>query len=96
MPRILLREDGGALLREDGGYILLEYQPVVIPSAIAQEATNITSNSARIWGKVTDDGGEPVEARFRWQFCHRHCLKSRLDKVEEGVTKLKEAKGTLK
>jgi len=62
----LLKEDGDVLLKEDGGALLQEYSAVV-PTAITQAATNIEATTARINGKITDDGGASCEARFRWR-----------------------------
>jgi len=40
---------------------------VVVPTAITQAASNIEDTTARINGKISDDGGESCEARFRWK-----------------------------
>ena len=40
---------------------------VVVPTALQQAASNIGDTTARINGKITDDGGESCEARFRWR-----------------------------
>jgi len=50
------------------GYVeLLDLQEAVVPTAGILAATNIGSTTARINGKITDDGGESCEARFRWR-----------------------------
>jgi len=38
-----------------------------VPTAITQAASNIGETTARINGKISDDGGESCEARFRWR-----------------------------
>jgi len=38
-----------------------------VPTAITQAASNIGQTTARINGKITDDGGESCEARFRYR-----------------------------
>ena len=38
-----------------------------LPTAITQAASNIEGTSARINGKISDDGGATCEARFRWR-----------------------------
>jgi len=64
----ILKEDGDVLLKEDGDALLQEYTGiVVVPTAITQVASNIEATTARINGKITDDGGESCEARFRWK-----------------------------
>jgi len=40
---------------------------VVVPTAITQAATNLGNITARINGKISDDGGESCEARFRYR-----------------------------
>lgn len=40
---------------------------MAFPTAITQAASNIRATIARINGKITDDGGESCEARFRWR-----------------------------
>lgn len=44
--------------------LYIEYTEMVTVVALA--ATNITHNSARLHGNVTNDGGESCEAQFRW------------------------------
>jgi hypothetical protein len=38
-----------------------------IPTAITQDASNVACTAARINGKISDDGGESCEARFRYR-----------------------------
>jgi len=38
----------------------------IVPTAIPQAASNLEATAARINGKISDDGGESCEARFRW------------------------------
>jgi len=45
----------------------LDLQEAVVPTAIRQAATNVGGTTARINGKISDDGGESCEARFRWR-----------------------------
>jgi len=40
---------------------------VEVPTAIQQVASNIEGTTARINGKISDDGGESCEARFRYR-----------------------------
>lgn len=40
---------------------------VAVPTAITQTESNVTSNSARINGKISDDGGAVCDTRFRWR-----------------------------
>jgi len=42
-------------------------EEVTAPTAITQAASNIEGTSARINGKISDDGGASCEARFRWR-----------------------------
>ena len=42
-------------------------EAVIAPTAITQAASSVGATSARINGKMTDDGGESCEARFRWR-----------------------------
>lgn len=47
--------------------ILIRFKLLASPTATTQPATDIESTSATLWGKITDDGGAPCEARFRYR-----------------------------
>jgi len=54
------------------GYPALGWQewidsPIAEPTNLIQPATEITDNSARLNGKITDDGGEPCDVIFRYK-----------------------------
>ena len=44
-----------------------EDSPIVSPTVQTQSATNIQYNSAKLNGKITNDGGEDCEVRFRYK-----------------------------
>lgn len=53
----------------------------VAPTVQTLEATLVTANSARLWGKITDDGGEACEYRFRYYKAGHSVL---IDPIEDG------------
>lgn len=60
--------DVDALLEAtDNKAVDLDALLVAKPTAITQEATNIGQTTARINGKISDDGAATCEARFRWR-----------------------------
>jgi hypothetical protein len=50
-----------------------------MPTGITQTATNIGNTTTRINGKISDDGGETCEARFRYR-------RKQLDQLQIGTT----------
>ena len=48
-------------------YAQLTESTIGVPTAITQDATDIACTTARINGKISDDGGDECEARFRWR-----------------------------